>query len=219
MRRKTRGNGRFGRQSRLNSDKGDTKTDNSALELKTRVREWVVERLGMADADLAVLDLYSGQHGEMYQVVWHRAGYYLGVDKNHPHKLARTIKASAELVVQQLDLAPFNVYDLDCYGEPWIVARRLLRKRSPGRFGLILTEGAARDLKSLTVSEIIRATIGMGGLQDSGLLIRYQDMVEGLMLRSLGELPGVALVSCLRGQLRKQNTMYYYGLIVDKAPQ
>lgn len=212
---KTSGNGGFGLKSRVKDDRSG-KTDNSNLGLKVAVREWVLERLG-EPADLAVLDLYCGERGEMYKAVWHRAGIYLGVDKNKNHKLARTMRATAELAVQELNLDPFNIFDLDCYDSPWIVARRILRRRGPGRFGLVLTSGETRGMKPGHCNEIIRATLGLGTLSDLRLLIRYDDLVMDLMIASLADVAKIRLVSGIKGKLQKAHAMYYFGLVVDKG--
>jgi hypothetical protein len=192
-------------------------TDNSAVDLKVQVREWVLARLGLPDSELSVLDLYCGERGEMFQGVWRRAGSYLGCDKNHPHKLARTIKAPAELAVQQLPLDSFNCFDLDCYDSPWVVARRLLRRRAGGRFGLVLTSGEGRALKNGDCNEIIRATIGASKLSNLSLMIRYHELITGLMVASLAALPRVRLEAGIKGEVHKQNIVKYVGLIVDKA--
>jgi hypothetical protein len=188
-------------------------TDNSDVELKVRVREWVAARL----EELAVLDLFCGREGEMYQRVWHRAGLYLGVDKAEPHKLARTICLPAELAVQELDLDLFNCYDVDCYASPWLVARRVLRKRGPGRFGLVLTSGENRSLKTGDCNEVMRTTLGVSGLSDLRLLSRFSDLVMDLMIASLGEMPGIKLESGIKAKVAKPDAVYYFGLIVDKA--
>ena len=195
----------------------DTKTDNSAVDLKVKVREWVLDRLAVPPSELSVLDLYCGQQGEMYQRVWSKAGHYLGVDKNRPHRLAKTMRASAEMAVQELDLSLFNCFDVDCYDSPWAVARRILRRCGHGRFGLVLTEGTARSLKSGDCNEVIRATLGLGALSNLTLMIRFNDVVTRLMLASLVSLPRVRLECAIEGVVRKQNVIKYLGLVVDKA--
>lgn len=192
-----------------------TKTDNSSVDLKLGIRRWVASQID----GWSVLDLYCGASGEMYKGIWHKAHRYFGTDKYSPHSLAPTARMSAEMATQSLNLDEFNIFDVDCYASPWIVARRILRRRGPGRFGLILTNGESRGLRNGTTNEIVRVTLGVSGLSDLRLLGRYQELVNGLMIRSLGEINGIRLTRGAWSTLRKVagNEMYYIGLIVDKS--
>lgn len=185
-------------------------TDNSNEALKLEVREWLASHFD----EWRVLDLYCGEQGRMYQGIWSRAAEYFGVDKFRPHKLAVTARMSAERAAQQLRLDDYNLYDLDCYDSPWGVARTILRRRGPGRFGLAMTSGEERGLKNGHSNEIIRRTIGASGLSDLRLLGRYQDLVVGLMLRSLAELPGVQLVAAAKAETARH--IIYLGGVFDK---
>lgn len=123
------------------------KVDNhdAAVPDKVRLRE---EALA-AVPDPRVLDLFAGR-GAMHGAVWHRAGRYLGGDKDLSQALAHPAPchhADAVVLLRGLPLAEFNVFDLDAYGSPWaevtvLAARRRLR---PGeRVALVLTDGAPR---------------------------------------------------------------------------
>lgn len=188
----------------------NTKTDNSDERLKLDVRRWLAEQFDV----WRVLDLYCGEQGRMYQGLGHRASDYFGVDKFRPHKLAATVKMSAERASQQLRLDDYNLFDVDCYASPWVVARTICRRRGPGRFGLALTSGEERGLKNGHSSEIIRRTIGASGLSDYRLLGRYQETIIGLMLRSLGELPGIALSRAAKAETGRH--IVYLGVVVEK---
>jgi hypothetical protein len=186
-------------------------TDNSNIELKVAVRNLVYEKID----EPVVLDLYCGS-GIMYKEVWHKANSYLGVDKYSPHKLDRTIKLSAEMAVANLDLSLFNIFDVDCYDSPWIVARRILHKLDAGRHGLVLTSGEWRSLCS-TANEIVRATLGLSGFSDLRLLIRYQKLINLLMIKSLTEIKGV--VPHYGAIAYTNRNIAYIGLVVDKTIQ
>ena len=112
-------------------------------------------------------------------------------DKNNPHDLAKTIKISAEQAVANLPLEKFNIFDVDCYSTPWIVARRLLRKVHPGYFGLIMTSGEYRGLQNSNSNEIIRTTLGVSHFSDLRLLGRYHKLINKLMIKSMLEIPGI----------------------------
>ncbi len=186
-------------------------TDNSEERLKLAVRRWLADQFD----DWRVLDLYCGEEGRMYQGVWSEASSYFGVDKFRPHSLATTVKMSAERASQQLRLDDYNLFDVDCYASPWAVARTICRRRGPGCFGLAMTSGEERGLKNGHSSEIIRRTIGASGLSDYRLLGRYQDMVIGLMLRSLGEIPGTTL--CRAAKAKTARHIVYLGVVVEKS--
>lgn len=186
-------------------------TDNSNVALKVAVRRWALERM---ERPWHVLDLYCGKDGKMFRHVWQEADSYFGTDAKRPHNLAPTVKMTAERASQQLDLGRWNVFDLDCYDSPWVVARQVFRRRPAGRFIAILTSGEDRGLKGGTSNEIIRVTLGLSNLSDLRLLGRYGDLVTNLMIRSLIELPGVRLVAGV--QAKTSRNIRYIGLVVDK---
>ncbi len=186
-------------------------TDNSNVALKLAVRRWVWERI----PEHRVLDLYCGKGGKMWEGIWKEADVYLGCDKFRPHDFATTLKISAERAVQSFDLDVYTIFDVDCYASPWAVARRILRRRGPGKFGLILTTGEERALKNGSANEIIRRSIGASELSDLRLLVKYREFVYELMLRSLGELPGITLIGGCKGVAAGAQQMLYFGLVVE----
>jgi len=186
-------------------------TDNSNEALKLTVRQWLAEQFDT----WRVLDLYCGKNGRMYRGIWSQAEDYFGVDKYTPHQLAPTARMSAERASQQLDLDRYNLFDVDCYSSPWVVARTILHRRGPGRFGLVMTSGEDRGLRNGHANEIIRRSIGASGLSDYRLLVRYRELVIGLMLRSLGEIKGVQLLRAVKAETDRH--IQYIGLIVEKT--
>ncbi len=186
-------------------------TDNSNVALKLAVRRWVWDRI----PGRRVHDLYCGKDGKMWEGIWKEADAYLGCDKFHPHSHATTLKISAERAVQAFDLDAYTIFDVDCYVSPWAVARKILRRRGPGTFGLVVTIGEERALKNGWGNEIIRRTIGASGLSDLRLLVRYRELVYGLMLHSLGELPGIRLLGGCKGVAAGPQQMHYFGLVIE----
>jgi hypothetical protein len=186
-------------------------TDNSNEALKLAVRRWVWERI----PERRVLDLYCGKEGRMWEGIWQEADSYLGCDKFRPHGKATTLKMSAERAAQFLSLDDYTIFDVDCYSSPWVVARKILRRRGPGTFGLCLTVGEDKGLKD-EASEIIRVTTGIGSLARCHLLARFGDIVLGLMLKSMICIPGITAEQGIKATIVKQNQMYYLGLIVSK---
>ena len=133
----------------------DTKTDNSSVYLKAKVRQWLLQRFDEAH----VLDLYCGARGWMWRMIWKDAESYLGVDRFIPHSLATTMRMSAERASQALDLNQYNIFDVNCYSSPWKVARRICRRRDPGRFGMVLTSGEYRGMPNRCLSLSVRTII------------------------------------------------------------
>jgi hypothetical protein len=96
-----------------------------------------------------VLDLFAGR-GMMFGAVWNNAAAYVGADKEIGQVLAHPAPcyhAEAQVVLRAVDLAPFNVFDMDAYGSPWgevtVLAAR--RRLLPGeRVAVVLTDGAPR---------------------------------------------------------------------------
>ena len=189
-------------------------TDNSFLPEKIKVRKWIMKTI----PDQSVLDLYCGKDGLMWSYVWKNADSYFGVDKNVPHSKARTVRMSAEKAVSKLDLDKYNIFDIGTYSSPWVVARRILKKKSAGIFGLALTCGESRGMKNGKSNEIIRVSTGSSGLSDYRLLYRYYDLVIKLMIRSLGEINNITIEKAVMAQAGVQNKMTYIGLIVLKNP-
>lgn len=185
-------------------------TDHSRVDLKIAVRdrmlEWVAE-------DRRVLDLYCGT-GRMYEEVWHQADSYFGVDAHKPHHLAATSKLSADAAVQMFELDEWNIYDIDCHGSPWKVARRICRKRGSGVFGLVMTSGEYRGFAGFGTNEMIRRSIGATGLSDYRLFKRHYFMIIGLMIRGLGEIDGISLLKGVKAETARH--IVYVGLLLDR---
>lgn len=139
---------------------GGTKTDNAKGGKKAKI-----------ELRLKVLDLVKPAHvfdafcglGEMYRAAWSKAESYVGCDHREwttEQGVSRYV-ADNRLVMRSLDLAQFNVFDIDAYGSPWdqmlILAAR--RKWQEGERGaVILTDGSAMRARYGGVSS------GMGQL-------------------------------------------------------
>jgi hypothetical protein len=188
-------------------------TDNSSLHLKWQIRRWIWDRI----PDHRVLDLYCGSQGRMWECIWRDAEEYLGVDKFRPHNHAITLRMSAERASQQMDLSKYTIFDVDCYDSPWMVARRICKRFPAGRFGLALTAGDSRSMRTGSSNEVSRRTLGISGFSDLRLLYRYRELVVSLMVRSLGEIAGMRLVAGVRAEVSKQNAVTYLGLVCEKS--
>lgn len=135
----------------------DGGTDNSHFAQKADMRLTFLRDVGWPE--LGVLDLCAGA-----SKLWgHLAGAlpvarYLPCDRKPRTALA--IKGEARDLVRSLDLAKFNVIDIDTYGEPWEVLEPLLPRLerevviflTHGHLGLSVTPShAARRAAGLPV--------------------------------------------------------------------
>lgn len=121
--------------------------DNSSrfLRGKIKLRRGVLERINPSK----VLDLFSGN---MWKHAWAAAHSYLGVDartwrSDEPH---RRLMMDAMEAVSTLDLSHYNIFDVDVYGDPWIVANEIMKRRvwAPGeRGGIIFTDGLSMKIR------------------------------------------------------------------------
>lgn len=138
------------------------KTDNNpqAFKAKVDIRRRV---LAAAGDQVGVFDGFAGS-GEMYSAVWKEAAIYVGCDLKRQGDGRMMFAADNRRVLRAIDLAPFNVFDLDAYGSPWeqaiIIADR--RRVAPGELvGLVLTEGAGLSYKANVVPLAIAALTGL----------------------------------------------------------
>lgn len=115
------------------------------VDLRTRALEWV----GGKD-QARVFDAFAGR-GEMWRGVWRHAAGYAGCDKTwQSSDPGRRFVGDNRLVMRAIDLAPFNVFDLDAFGSPWeqmliLAARRRWKRRERG--AIVLTDGSSLNLR------------------------------------------------------------------------
>ncbi len=129
------------------------KVDNHATagRAKAQLRHNVLDEIGAGHAK--VFDAFAGD-GAMWRAVWRQAGAYVGCDATWYRDERQVFVADNRRVLRAIDLAPFNVFDLDAYGSPWeqamiIAARRPVRagarrkksRRARGRGGLRFSSG------------------------------------------------------------------------------
>ena len=142
--------------------KNSPKVDNNpqARAAKIDIRRRALAAIGADQAH--VFDAFAGA-GELYAEVWKDAASYTGCDlKYTPIRGDQRLMFAADnrRVLRSIDLAPFNVFDLDAYGSPWeqalIVAVR--RGVAPGeRIAFIVTEGGGIPYKANIVPAPVAA--------------------------------------------------------------
>lgn len=110
-----------------------------SLPVKLQLRRRAMDFVGGPER-ASVLDLFAGD-GAMYRAVWSQAADYHGCDNEEWYRDGRKVWICDNLrLLRAIDLSPFNVYDLDAYGQPWdqlylLAARRRL---DPGERAVIV---------------------------------------------------------------------------------
>lgn len=154
-----------------------------AVHAKVQARLNVLDEIGPERAH--VFDAYAGP-GEMYRGAWHLAASYVGCDAEWFPDERRVFVADNQLVLRALDLAGFNVFDLDAFGSPWECATILAARRrvKPGELvGLCLTDGSGLRLKLSGVPHALARLCNISGT------IKLANRGHGVMFdRALAEI-------------------------------
>lgn len=189
-----------------------TQTDNSSVAAKAEIRRLALNIF----REPAVLDLFCGTYGVMFQEVWKDAAFYFGTDKKKPHSLGPTITMTAEYAAAKLNLDKYNIFDIDTYVSPWKIAEKIIDRRSPGKFALVMTSGESRGLKNGHTNALIRRGARCDGLSDYRLLSRYQHLVMLLMIRSLLDRDYIKALNGVCNITEGSNQTYYILLLLEK---
>ncbi len=191
---------------------GITKTDNNPAAFKAKVS---IRRNVMAMVPQpAVFDAFAGS-GEMFSAVWKDATSYAGCDLKLQRDGRLMFCADNRRVMRAVDLAAFNLFDLDSYGSPWVQAIILAdrRKVMPGEMiGVILTEGAGLAYKANIVPEAIAILTGMR--QGIVGLSRKQDAVIDRAIAGLAKRMNCDVVKRWQSEGRTGAVMRYIGLVL-----
>jgi len=191
------------------------KTDNnpSATAAKIEIRRKVLEVIGAGEA--RVFDAYAGA-GEMFRGVWKDAAAYTGCDFTWYRDEREAFVADNRLVLRSIDLAAFNVFDLDAWGSPWEQALIIAARRTVGageKVGLILTDGGGFDLRFGNVSTALRQLTGLGGRMSCAN--RHHDEVIEIALQGLCDRMGAGISRMWRATAKRHGGMRYLGLILE----
>lgn len=194
----------------LNSLTG-VKTDNNpqAFRAKVDIRRRVLEAVAAPN----VFDAFAGT-GQMYSAVWKDAQGYTGCDLKWARDGRTMFAADNRRVMRAIDLAPFNVFDLDSYGSPWeqaiIIADR--RRVAPGELlGLAITEGAGLSYKANIVSHAIGELTGLRpGIVG---LAKKQDAVIDRAIAGLARRMSCDITARWQAEGRTGASMRYIGLV------
>ncbi len=154
--------------------------DNSDMKAKILIREWLLEQMGGA-INCSVLELYGGM-GHVFDQC------YTEVPKHMAFELRKVDRPTwvqgDNRMLLKTNAQGWDLYDVDAYASPWLVANDIMRLREPGKFALAITDGVARSLCTNQINGFVRQRIGLNGMaQETGLLHRWRaDIVKWLML-------------------------------------
>jgi hypothetical protein len=196
------------------------KTDNNpqAFKAKVDIRRRVLAAVGAANGAAAhVFDAFAGS-GQMYSAVWKDAGGYLGCDLKWARDGRFMYAGDNRRVLRVVDLARFNVFDLDAYGSPWeqaiIIADR--RKVAAGElFGLVLTNGDGRALTlraNLPLPYAVRELTGLSG-RIAGVY-RNHEVIENRILVGLAKRMSCAVAHRWQADGKTGAKVRYIGLVL-----
>ncbi len=200
----------------ISSARFSPKTDNNpqAFAAKVTIRKNVLAAIG---DKASVFDAFAGA-GEMYAAVWKTAAAYTGCDLKWARDGRMMFAADNRRVLRAIDLAPFNLFDLDAYGSPWEQALIIADRRpiAPGEMiGLVLTEGNGFAFKSNVMPTAIRVLTGLRpGVVG---LSRKQDGVIDRATAGLAKRMRCEIVSRWQAEGRTGASMRYIGLVFRGA--
>jgi hypothetical protein len=125
-----------------------------------------------------VLDCYAGI-GHMYDAVWKKADRYLGIDKRFSRKpgaeFGQCWKGDNERLIERaMQHVQWNIVDLDAYGSPWVMLRRVLELAKAPRLIVTATCGLSRPLMTKPPA-LVLALSGTEKLTYHALLYRWYD--------------------------------------------
>jgi hypothetical protein len=193
--------------------------DNSDLEAKLMIRRAALESVGKEPAQ--VLDCFAGE-GHMYQEVWHRAARYLGLEQRFSrppgHPQGEAWRGDNKMLLgRAMHKADWNVVDLDAYGSPWQLFRRLVRLTKRRRLAVTLTCGLSRHLCTGRPTPWVGQVTGTAGLSYTGMLVRwYDDVVRWTVAHCLGG-TGFGVVRARRLRSAGNINMWYWLLELERS--
>ena len=191
------------------------KTDNAerSTGTKRRIRQSVLDVVGADSA--RVFDAFAGA-GSMYRAVWGQASEYLGCDTRYFRDKRPAFVCDNTRVMRAIDLARFNVFDLDAYGSPWQQALILAARRpvAPGeKIGLVITEGSGMKLKLGGMPLALAEIAGFKG-KIAGAA-RLQDNVLDRAIAGLTKKMACTVVKRWQAKGKTGTSMRYVGLVLS----
>lgn len=198
------------------------KLDNNpqARAAKIDIRRRALAAIGADQAH--VFDAFAGA-GELYAEVWKDAASYTGCDlKYAPMRGDQRLMFAADnrRVLRSIDLAPFNVFDLDAYGSPWeqaliISARREVKESERVAFAITNGDGRAFTIRAnLPLPYAIRELASLRG--DVAGVGKNADQIQDRILVGLAKRMRCRIEK--RWQARGKTALVLYTAVVMVRP-
>lgn len=155
-------------------------TDNSDLEAKQMIREWALNKVG-GPKKASVLELYGGM-GHIYDACYTEVPKHMAFELRKVNRPGWIQGDNRTLLRTRVN--GWNLYDLDAYASPWMLANDICRMRDPGKFVMVFTCGIFRSLNTGTLNGFVRQRVNLNGMTNLHTLISrfYMDIIEYLML-------------------------------------
>lgn len=181
---------------------------------KVELRRKVLDALG---APAHVLDTCAGA-GAMFDAVWRDAASYTAIDLDWWRDRRRAFVGDARRIMRNIDLQPYNLFDVDPYGSPWEILYVLVRRRTtqPGeRLGFVITEGSGLALKVNSHPEALMWFAGLARTLKGGG--HHQDEILNRAIDELVRRLGCTLEKRWQATQKKGSAMRYVGLVMRAA--
>ena len=180
---------------------------------KLMIREWLIKELGGIEK-LNVLELFGGA-GLMYESLYTKCKKHMAFDLLHVDRPTWIRGDNRMLLATRAQ--GWDLYDLDAFSNPWLLANDICRLREDGVFGMAMTCCASRSFQCGGVIPYMRRVSGINQLDTShnSLLYRwYFDVIEEVM-RDWSKW-GVTIKQAK--YMHSQNARYtnYYAVVVEK---
>ena len=167
------------------------KTNNTKSCAKKMIRNHIFARITAP----SVLEVFCGS-GEMYDLVWHRAEKYKGVDRKKFFDARDTVCGDALKAVSSIDLSGFNIFDVDAYGSPYDVLKilidRISRNKKEKEYGFVLTDGVSMDLRLGRICKGLQYFTGINFHVFKRADFMHDVFISDVILKIEKELSGVA---------------------------
>jgi hypothetical protein len=188
-------------------------TDNSDLAGKLLVRRAALEALGGERA--RVLDCFAGE-GHMFEKAWNVAEAYLGIERRFARPAGDPRGEcwrgdNRMLVDRAFAREPWNIVDLDAYGSPWQLLRRVARAATGSRLVVTLTCGLSRSMcGSTSLPRWARQLTGATGLSYTGMMVRWYDDVVRWTIAYCVRDSGLVVARARRARSRSNVNVWYW---------
>lgn len=191
---------------------GNVAVDNShdARRAKVELRQWVLREVQPA----RVIDVFAGD-GEMYRDAWSKAAEYLGFDERPIHDARSLMIGDSYQLLRAIDLRRWNVFDVDCYGQPWqallIIAAR--RQWAAGEIGAVVCTDSSLRTKFGFASHAQVAANGLDTRIVGKTTASDRDSMTSLGIARWSRSAGVTINAMRRAASTRSSGMSYYAIV------